>query len=104
MYLAAYKKFDKHPSTTYHPELEDEIWDGVISIDLYQPTGPEWEAFSQAVIDELRDPIWEPYISQPSNTSSVDYFAGNLYCKMSLNIFTIILKCMYTWGRRSKHW
>ena len=105
MYLSSYKKFNKNPSTNYHPDLEDEIWDGVISIDLYQPTGPEWEAFSQAVINRSQDDIWAPYISQPLNTSSVDHFAGNLYYNLSFCVHCLqIHLAIYTFRRLPEHW
>ena len=81
VYLSLDAAFGKHPPTTYYPELQDEIWDGLISIDLYQTTGPEWEAFTLAVIERSQDPIWAPYILQTPNTSSIITFSGNLSYK-----------------------
>ena len=92
MYLSAYSALAKYPPTTYYPELQDEIWDGVISIDQYLPTELEWETFTQAVIERSHDAIWTPYISQPSNTSSIEYAAGKLYCEPSFCVLFIVFK------------
>ena len=82
---------EQQPVTTYHPELQDEIWDGVISIDLYQPIGQKWRAFTQAVIDRSHDSIWASYIQQPPNTSSILDFAGSMNCYFLHLMFNIIL-------------
>ena len=77
MYLSINKAFNERTPTTFYPELDDEIWDGLISIDPTKPTGPEWTAFSQAVVEKSQDPVWASYPYQPSNTSSLHVFAGN---------------------------
>ena len=86
MYLSLYKAFNERTPTNYYPELEDEIWDGLISIDPYKPTGPEWEAFSQAVIERSQDPVWASYPYRPPNTSSLNVFAGKFCSKFSYHV------------------
>ena len=93
VYLSAYAEYGKDSPTNFQPELQDVIWDGVLSIELYQPTGPEWEAFTEAVIDRSQDPLWASSLDQSSNTSSIVTFAGNLNCQFHL-ISNIIVNCM----------
>ena len=81
-YLSVYNKFDQPAPATYRPELADEIiWNGMISIDPYQPSGPEWDAFTEEIIEELDDPLWASFPYLPENPSSDDipHFAGNVF-------------------------
>ena len=80
-YLSVYATYGIKSSTAYHPKLQDVIWDGVLSIELYQPSGPEWQAFTHAVIDGSQDPVWAPYLHQPPNSSQIATVAGK-FCTM----------------------
>ena len=65
--------------TNYHPELQDEIWNGFLSMDPLKPAGPEWDAFTERVIEEFQDPVWDGYprLAANATTSDVNVYAGN---------------------------
>ena len=80
-YISVYKKFIDPRAAVYRPELADDIiWNGFITIDPYQPSGPEWDAFADGVVAALKDPMWAsfPYVEANMSPDDVSSFAGNL--------------------------
>ena len=65
---------------SYRPEIQEGIWTGFISMDPLKPSGPEYDAFTQEVIDEFQDPVWDGYPVLPANasTSDVSVYAGRI--------------------------
>ena len=96
-YMSLYKALNERTPTNYYPELEDEIWDGLISIDPYKPTVPEWDAFSQTVIERSEDLEWPSYTYQPQtrhhSMSMLVNSAVNLHIVLKITL-DFIRKCI----------
>lgn len=65
-------------SFTYHPEIGDELLEGIIDSSPSQKEGPEWDEFRQKVIDNFQNPVFDDWPHLPANASIelVESYAG----------------------------
>ena len=81
VYISMNKELDSDANPLiYRPDIGNDIWNGLLSVDAVTPSGAVWDEFAQRVIDEYQDPIWDPYPQLPPNSpiSSVTSFAGHI--------------------------
>ncbi len=65
---------------TYRPEADDIIYNGVLGMGNIQPSGPEYDTFRQAVIDEFQNARFDhlPHLSADASIDEVNMYAGNI--------------------------
>ncbi len=63
----------------YHPELDDIIYTGVITVDVAKNSGAEYDTFAREVIESFQHPAFDGYehLSLNSSVDEVGAYAGN---------------------------
>ncbi len=62
----------------YRPEVDSVIYDGLISIGVWRPSGPVYDQFRQDVIDAFQEPMFDhlPHPGPNAHVDEVDVYAG----------------------------
>ena len=67
---------------SYRPEIDSTIYNGIIGMGAYVPSGAKWEAFQQDVIDSLQEmePQFDglPHLPPDASINEVPIYAGRL--------------------------
>ncbi len=56
---------------TYRPEDDDIIYQGILAVGILHPSGPDWDQFTQKVIDSFEHPQFAnlPHVTSPKDTT-----------------------------------
>ena len=89
-------------STSYRPELTNELWNGLITMEPYRPTGSEWDQFAQDVIDEFQEPEWDvmPHLDANAPIHDVPVYAG-IHTKTKMSFWR---NCRHWLHRKLSNW
>ena len=91
--------------TTFRPEVGKEIYEGIIDFEVSAPSGPNWDAFRQEVIDEFQEPKFDdwPHIGPDASIEVVSSWAGKSnMCEICVNVGQQYVHCKVTQHSKSK--
>ena len=63
---------------TFRPDVGNEVYEGVLDMEVSVPYGPKWDAFRQDVIDEFQNPDFDgwTHLGPDAPLDSVSTYAG----------------------------